>query len=164
MNWHIWANLICFMFCLPGWRHQAGLLQDRQHRRHAWQHPGFQTLSSWQRGVRVALWGHVQRAEQHHLSHHRRRLWRRGHWRRQVHLQIICLGVEDSCSVEACCETICLQMFAWFIPAPQKLIVLLFCCSLSRYPGSTFMDHVLRYQDTPGIKMIVVLGEVKTTL
>lgn len=22
------------------------------------------------------------------------------------------------------------------------------------------MDHVLRYQDTPGIKMIVVLGEV----
>lgn len=32
--------------------------------------------------------------------------------------------------------------------------------SLSRYPGSTFMDHVLRYQDTPGIKMIVVLGEV----
>lgn len=23
------------------------------------------------------------------------------------------------------------------------------------------MDHVLRYQDTPGIKMIVVLGEVK---
>ncbi|KAK7919545.1 hypothetical protein WMY93_010829 [Mugilogobius chulae] len=28
-----------------------------------------------------------------------------------------------------------------------------------RYPGSTFMDHVLRYQDTPGVKMIVVLGE-----
>lgn len=23
------------------------------------------------------------------------------------------------------------------------------------------MDHVLRYQDTPGIKMIVVLGEVR---
>ena len=22
------------------------------------------------------------------------------------------------------------------------------------------MDHVLRYQDTPGVKMIVVLGEV----
>lgn len=32
--------------------------------------------------------------------------------------------------------------------------------TLSRYPGSTFMDHVIRYQDTPGIKMIVVLGEV----
>lgn len=32
--------------------------------------------------------------------------------------------------------------------------------SPARYPGSTFMDHVLRYQDTPGIKMIVVLGEV----
>uniref|UniRef100_A0A3P8VAY4 ATP-citrate synthase n=1 Tax=Cynoglossus semilaevis TaxID=244447 RepID=A0A3P8VAY4_CYNSE len=32
-----------------------------------------------------------------------------------------------------------------------------------RYPGSTFMDHVLRYQDTPGIKMIVVLGEVGGT-
>ncbi|KAM8876012.1 ATP-citrate synthase isoform 1-T1 [Synchiropus picturatus] len=29
-----------------------------------------------------------------------------------------------------------------------------------RYPGSTFMDHVVRYQDTPGIKMIVVLGEI----
>lgn len=32
-----------------------------------------------------------------------------------------------------------------------------------RYPGSTFMDHVLRYQDTPGVKMIVVLGEVSET-
>lgn len=32
--------------------------------------------------------------------------------------------------------------------------------TLHRYPGSTFMDHVIRYQDTPGIKMIVVLGEV----
>ncbi|PIO35250.1 hypothetical protein AB205_0160010, partial [Aquarana catesbeiana] len=30
-----------------------------------------------------------------------------------------------------------------------------------RYPGSTFMDHVLRYQDTEGVKMIVVLGEVQ---
>lgn len=29
-----------------------------------------------------------------------------------------------------------------------------------RYPGSTFMDHILRYQDTEGVKMIVVLGEV----
>ncbi|MBN3296515.1 ACLY synthase, partial [Amia calva] len=29
-----------------------------------------------------------------------------------------------------------------------------------RYPGSTFMDHVLRYQDTPGVKMIVMLGEI----
>ncbi|XP_078501561.1 ATP-citrate synthase isoform X2 [Lissotriton helveticus] len=32
-----------------------------------------------------------------------------------------------------------------------------------RYPGSTFMDHILRYQDTPGVKMIVVLGEVGGT-
>ncbi|XP_041714241.1 ATP-citrate synthase isoform X1 [Coregonus clupeaformis] len=32
-----------------------------------------------------------------------------------------------------------------------------------RYPGSTFMDHVLRYQDTPGVKMIVMLGEVGGT-
>ncbi|KAK7805640.1 hypothetical protein U0070_009789 [Myodes glareolus] len=31
------------------------------------------------------------------------------------------------------------------------------------YPGSTFMDHVLRYQDTPGVKMIVVLGEIGGT-
>lgn len=32
-----------------------------------------------------------------------------------------------------------------------------------RYPGSVFTDHVLRYQDTPGVKMIVVLGEVNMT-
>uniref|UniRef100_A0AAY4AA59 ATP-citrate synthase n=1 Tax=Denticeps clupeoides TaxID=299321 RepID=A0AAY4AA59_9TELE len=32
-----------------------------------------------------------------------------------------------------------------------------------RYPGSTFMDHVLRYQDTLGVKMIVVLGEIGGT-
>lgn len=32
--------------------------------------------------------------------------------------------------------------------------------SSSRYPGSTFIDHVLRYQDTPDVKMIIVLGEV----
>ncbi|XP_077595253.1 ATP-citrate synthase-like isoform X1 [Stigmatopora nigra] len=32
-----------------------------------------------------------------------------------------------------------------------------------RYPGSTFMDHVVRYQDTPGIQMIVVLGEIGGT-
>ncbi|KAM6951256.1 ATP-citrate synthase [Aplochiton taeniatus] len=32
-----------------------------------------------------------------------------------------------------------------------------------RYPGSTFMDHVIRYQGTPGIKMIVVLGEIGGT-
>ncbi|KAJ3601614.1 hypothetical protein NHX12_032582 [Muraenolepis orangiensis] len=31
------------------------------------------------------------------------------------------------------------------------------------YPGSVFTDHVLRYQDTPGIKMIVVLGEIGGT-
>ena len=29
-----------------------------------------------------------------------------------------------------------------------------------RYPGSTFVDHVLRYHDNPDVKMIVVLGEV----
>lgn len=32
-----------------------------------------------------------------------------------------------------------------------------------RYPGTTFMDHILRYQDEPGIKLIVVLGEVGGT-
>ncbi|XP_008283086.1 ATP-citrate synthase, partial [Stegastes partitus] len=32
-----------------------------------------------------------------------------------------------------------------------------------RYPGSVFTDHVLRYQDTPGVKMIVVLGEIGGT-
>ncbi|XP_059620379.1 ATP-citrate synthase isoform X1 [Phlebotomus argentipes] len=29
-----------------------------------------------------------------------------------------------------------------------------------RYPGTTFMDHILRYQGDPDIKMIVLLGEV----
>lgn len=29
-----------------------------------------------------------------------------------------------------------------------------------RYPGSTFMDHILRYQANPEVKMIVLLGEV----
>ncbi|KAJ4940744.1 hypothetical protein JOQ06_027039 [Pogonophryne albipinna] len=32
-----------------------------------------------------------------------------------------------------------------------------------RYPGSTFMGHVLRYQDTPGVKMIIMLGEIGGT-
>ena len=29
-----------------------------------------------------------------------------------------------------------------------------------RYPGSTFIDHIMRYQQNPDIKMIVLLGEV----
>eukprot|EP00051_Salpingoeca_urceolata_P013592 m.171191 g.171191 ORF g.171191 m.171191 type:complete len:1075 (-) comp17835_c1_seq1:32-3256(-) len=29
-----------------------------------------------------------------------------------------------------------------------------------RYPGSTFIDHLLRYQDDPNVKMLVLLGEV----
>lgn len=29
-----------------------------------------------------------------------------------------------------------------------------------RYPGTTFMDHLLRYQADPNIKLIVLLGEV----
>ncbi|XP_065840261.1 ATP-citrate synthase-like [Oscarella lobularis] len=29
-----------------------------------------------------------------------------------------------------------------------------------RYPGTTFMDHIMRYQANPCVKMIVVLGEV----
>lgn len=32
-----------------------------------------------------------------------------------------------------------------------------------RYPGSTFMDHILRYQKNPEVKMIVLLGEVGGT-
>lgn len=31
-----------------------------------------------------------------------------------------------------------------------------------RYPGTTFMDHVERYQDNPEVKMTVVLGEVRS--
>lgn len=30
-----------------------------------------------------------------------------------------------------------------------------------RYPGTTFMDHVIRYQENPDVKMLVVLGEVR---
>lgn len=29
-----------------------------------------------------------------------------------------------------------------------------------RYPGSTYTDHVMRYQDDDRVKMIVLLGEV----
>ncbi|XP_037075234.1 LOW QUALITY PROTEIN: ATP-citrate synthase-like [Pollicipes pollicipes] len=29
-----------------------------------------------------------------------------------------------------------------------------------RYPGTTFMDHIMRYQRDPSVKMIVLLGEV----
>src|SRR3569833_907828 len=29
-----------------------------------------------------------------------------------------------------------------------------------RYPGTTFIDHLLRYEDNPAIKIMVVLGEV----
>ncbi|XP_066996750.2 ATP-citrate synthase [Anabrus simplex] len=29
-----------------------------------------------------------------------------------------------------------------------------------RYPGTTFMDHIMRYQEDPEVKMIVLLGEV----
>ncbi|KAK1124405.1 hypothetical protein K0M31_006765 [Melipona bicolor] len=29
-----------------------------------------------------------------------------------------------------------------------------------RYPGTTFMDHIMRYQENPEVKLIVLLGEV----
>nr|ATI22167.1 ATP-citrate lyase [Brachionus koreanus] len=32
-----------------------------------------------------------------------------------------------------------------------------------RYPGSTFLDHILRYENEPEVKMIVLLGEVGGT-
>ena len=32
-----------------------------------------------------------------------------------------------------------------------------------RYPGSTFMDHILRYEAAEDVKMIIVLGEVGGT-
>ena len=34
---------------------------------------------------------------------------------------------------------------------------------LYRYPVSTFMDHLLRYQEEPEVKMLVLLGEVGGT-
>ena len=30
-----------------------------------------------------------------------------------------------------------------------------------RYPGTTFIDHILCYHDNPNVKMIVMLGEVR---
>lgn len=32
-----------------------------------------------------------------------------------------------------------------------------------RYPGTTFMDHLMRFQADPGVKMMVLLGEVGGT-
>ena len=32
-----------------------------------------------------------------------------------------------------------------------------------RYPGTTFIDHLLRYEDDPEVKMMVLLGEVGGT-
>ncbi|XP_071481540.1 ATP-citrate synthase-like, partial [Diadema antillarum] len=32
-----------------------------------------------------------------------------------------------------------------------------------RYPGTTFIDHILRYHDDPSVKMLVMLGEVGGT-
>ena len=29
-----------------------------------------------------------------------------------------------------------------------------------RYPGTRFIDHVIRYEKNPDVKMIVLLGEV----
>ena len=37
------------------------------------------------------------------------------------------------------------------------------CLRVRRYPGTTFMDHVMRYQKNDDVKMIVVLGEVGGT-
>jgi ATP citrate (pro-S)-lyase len=30
-----------------------------------------------------------------------------------------------------------------------------------RYPGTRFLDHLLRYQANPRVKMLVLLGEVR---
>lgn len=57
--------------------------------------------------------------------------------------------------------TVSKNFLFYFIESHTCLNVFLCSSPWGRYPGSTFMDHVLRYQDTPGIKMIVVLGEVR---
>ena len=38
----------------------------------------------------------------------------------------------------------------------EHLLSVLFC----RYPGTTFLDHVLRFHAEEDVKMIVMLGEV----
>ncbi|KAJ2302941.1 hypothetical protein H4R23_006824, partial [Coemansia sp. Cherry 401B] len=65
-------------------RHQARLLQDRQHRRHDGQHCRVQAVPRRVGGVRVQVGRHVQRAQQHCRAHHRRRLRGRGHRRRPL--------------------------------------------------------------------------------
>ena len=67
-----------------GGRPEAWLLQDRQHGRHARQHPHVQAVPAGQRGVRVALGRHVQRAEQHRVAQLERRLRGRSHRRRPL--------------------------------------------------------------------------------
>lgn len=41
-----------------------------------------------------------------------------------------------------------------------EFVLILFWNIVCRYPGTTFIDHVLRYQDNDEVKMIVLLGEV----
>ena len=35
---------------------------------------------------------------------------------------------------------------------------------LCRYPGTSFSDHIFRYNDDPNVKMMVLLGEVSGIL
>jgi hypothetical protein len=41
-----------------------------------------------------------------------------------------------------------------------QLFLLFHCLLTLRYPGTTFIDHVLRFNDHPDVKILVLLGEV----
>ena len=105
-----------FIFLFLGGRHQARLLQGGQHGRHDGQHHRLQAVPPRQRCVRVQVWRHVQRAQQHHLAPHRRRVRGRGHWwrplpRHHVHRPHPALRgrpeLQDDCAFGRGTKTIC---------------------------------------------------------
>ena len=61
-----------------------GVFPGGPHWRHDWQRVGVQTVPVWGSGLRVAVGGHVQWTEQHHLQELQRRLRGSGHRGRQV--------------------------------------------------------------------------------
>lgn len=48
-----------------------------------------------------------------------------------------------------------------YIAVPSITLLITSLMYNCRYPGTSFMDHIMRYQENPEVKMIVVLGEVR---
>lgn len=53
-------------------------------------------------------------------------------------------------------------MIPFILTYTYVLIIVDMYAYVPRYPGTTFMDHVIRYHDDPNVKMMVVLGEVSS--